>query len=43
MEQEAAFLKALESVATSRVEADKLELRTADGALAAMFERAGGA
>lgn len=43
MEQEAAFLKALESVATSRVEADKLELRTADGALAAAFMRDTGA
>ena len=43
MEQEAAFLKALESVATARVEADRLELRTADGALAAMFTREGGA
>jgi len=43
MEQEAAFLKALESVATARVEADRLELRTADGALAAMFTREAGA
>ena len=41
MEQEAAFLKALESVATARVEEDRLELRTADGALAAMLVRAG--
>jgi heat shock protein HslJ len=43
MEQEAAFLKALESVTTSRVEADRLELRTADGALAATFMRERGA
>jgi len=43
MEQEAAFLKALESVATARVEADGLELRTADGALAAAFTRGAGA
>jgi heat shock protein HslJ len=43
MEQEAAFLKALESVATSRVEADQLELRRADGALAATFTRDAGA
>jgi heat shock protein HslJ len=42
MEQEAAFLKALESVAMSRVEADKLELRTADGAMAATFMRDAG-
>ncbi len=42
MEQEAAFLKALESVATSRLEADKLELRRADGALAATFMRDAG-
>ena len=43
MEQEAAFLKALESVATARVETDRLELRTADGTLAAMFTREAGA
>jgi heat shock protein HslJ len=42
MEQEATFLKALESVATARVEADRLELRTADGALAATFIRDAG-
>jgi heat shock protein HslJ len=35
MEQEQAFLAALESVATARVEGDRLELRTADGAMAA--------
>jgi heat shock protein HslJ len=34
MEQEQQFLKALETVATARQEADQLELRTADGALA---------
>jgi heat shock protein HslJ len=43
MQQEAAYLKALESVSTSRVEADRLELRTADGALAATFTREPGA
>jgi heat shock protein HslJ len=40
MEQEAAFLKALTTVATARVEGERLEMRTADGALAAMFTRA---
>jgi heat shock protein HslJ len=34
MEQEHAFFKALESVATARMEGNRLELRTADGALA---------
>jgi heat shock protein HslJ len=34
MEQEQQFLKALEKVATARFEGDRLELRTADGALA---------
>ena len=34
MEQERAFLKALETVTTARHEGDRLELRTADGALA---------
>ena len=34
MEQEQQFLKALESVATVRFEADRVELRTATGALA---------
>jgi heat shock protein HslJ len=34
MEQEQQFLKALETVATMRQEGDRLELRTADGALA---------
>jgi heat shock protein HslJ len=40
MEQERAFLKALESVATMRMEADRLELRTAENALAAILVRA---
>jgi heat shock protein HslJ len=34
MEQEQQFLKALETVATMRMEGDRFELRTADGALA---------
>jgi heat shock protein HslJ len=34
MAQEAAFLAALQTAATQRREADRLELRTADGALA---------
>ena len=34
MEQEQAFLKALESVATMRMEANRLEMRTAEGAIA---------
>jgi len=40
MEQEAAFLAALESVATMRFEGNRLELRRADGALAVSFTRA---
>jgi len=40
MEQEQQFLKALETVATARQEADRLELRTADGALAVTLSRA---
>jgi heat shock protein HslJ len=40
MEQEAAFLKALETATTARFEADRLELRTADGAMAATLARA---
>jgi heat shock protein HslJ len=40
MEQEAAFLKALETAATARFEANRLELRTADGAIAATLSRA---
>jgi len=39
MEQEHAFFKALESVATARMEGNQLELRTADGALALSLER----
>jgi heat shock protein HslJ len=37
MEQEQAFLSALGMVATFRMEGDRLELRSADGALAASF------
>jgi heat shock protein HslJ len=40
MEQEAQFLKALETAATWRMDGDKLELRTAEGALAASLRRA---
>ena len=39
MEQEQAFLNALSSVALARREGDRLELRTAGGALAALLER----
>jgi heat shock protein HslJ len=39
MEQEQAFLAALASVATMHFEADRLDLRTAKGALAATFTR----
>lgn len=39
MEQEQQFLKALETVATARFESDRLELRTAAGALAMTLER----
>lgn len=39
MEQEQAFLNALGNVATFRMEGDRLELRGADGALAASFRR----
>jgi heat shock protein HslJ len=39
MEQEHSFLKALESVATMRMEGDSLELRTKDGALAVELRR----
>lgn len=38
-EQEVAYLKALGTVSTLRMEADRLELRTASGALAASFTR----
>jgi heat shock protein HslJ len=40
MEQEQQFLTALGTVATARIEGDRLELRTAAGALAATFTRA---
>ncbi|MCZ7589672.1 MAG: META domain-containing protein [Gaiella sp.] len=39
MDQEAGYLAALETAATYRVEGSKLELRTADGAIAAQFQR----
>jgi heat shock protein HslJ len=39
MEQEAAYLAALQTVSTRRIEGDRLELRTATGALAAVFVR----
>ncbi|MCU0805050.1 MAG: META domain-containing protein [Burkholderiales bacterium] len=39
MEQEQQFLKALETVATARLEGDRLELRTAAGALAATLAK----
>lgn len=39
MEQESQFLKALETVATARFEGDRLELRTASGALAAILTK----
>lgn len=40
MEQEAAFLAALQTVDTMRIEGNRLELRRADGALAVSFTRA---
>jgi heat shock protein HslJ len=42
MEQEQQFLKALQTVATARFEGDRLELRTADGAMAATLAKASG-
>jgi heat shock protein HslJ len=42
MEQEQQFLKALETVATARFEGDRLELRTAEGALAITLTKAAG-
>jgi heat shock protein HslJ len=39
MEQEQQFLKALQTVATARFEGDRLELRTADGAMAATLNK----
>ncbi|HEX9207032.1 MAG TPA: META domain-containing protein [Steroidobacteraceae bacterium] len=41
MEQEQSFLQALASVSAARVEGDRLELRTAQGALALTLYRAG--
>lgn len=43
MEQEAQYLAALESAATYRIDGNRLELRTADDAMAANFERAAAA
>lgn len=40
MEQEAQYLAALQSAATYRVDGNTMEMRTADGALAAVFQRA---
>ena len=42
MEQEQQFLTALETVATARVDGDRLELRTAEGALAATLMKDSG-
>lgn len=42
MAQEQAFLAALATVTTARVDGDRLELRTASGALAVAFQRATG-
>jgi heat shock protein HslJ len=39
MDQESQFLAAMQSAATYKIEGDRLELRTADGALAADFQR----
>lgn len=41
MDQEQLFMMALQTVATMRFEGDRLELRTADGALAATLAKAG--
>ena len=43
MQQEQLYLAALETAATYKVEGSKLELRTADGALAATYTRQSGA
>lgn len=43
MQQEALFLAALSSTATWRIDGDRLELRTASGALAVSLRRQGGA
>jgi heat shock protein HslJ len=40
MEQEMQYLQALETAATYRIDGSKMEFRTADGALAATFQRA---
>lgn len=40
MEQEQSFVRALETVATARFDGDRLELRTADGAIALQLTRA---
>jgi heat shock protein HslJ len=40
MEQEAQYLQALSTAATYRIDGSKMEFRTADGALAADFQRA---
>ena len=42
MEQEQQYLKALQTAATARFEGERLELRTADGALAATLAKAPG-
>ena len=39
MEQEQQFLQALQGVATARIDGDRLELRTGQGALAATLVR----
>ena len=41
MEQEVQYLAALETAATYLIEVDKMEMRTAEGALAATFQAAG--
>jgi heat shock protein HslJ len=40
MEQEMQYLQALSTAATYRIDGSKMEFRTADGALAATFQRA---
>jgi heat shock protein HslJ len=40
MEQETQYLAALQSAATYRIDGSKMEMRTADGALAATFQKA---
>ena len=42
MDQEQQYLAALSTAATYRIDGSKLELRTADGALAATFQKAAG-